>query len=83
MDCWSGLSTQKGIIMSRRILQEMTTIDGSAQQTETGRDQGSIEALAYEHWLARGCPIGSPEVDWLRAGEDLGVGGTESISKAA
>jgi hypothetical protein len=68
--------------MSRRTLQEMTTKDGSAQLTEAGRDQGSIEALAYEHWLARGCPIGSPEVDWLRAEEDFS-GRTESISRAA
>ncbi|MGP8248482.1 MAG: DUF2934 domain-containing protein [Candidatus Dormibacteria bacterium] len=27
--------------------------------------------LAYEHWEARGRPIGSPEVDWLAAEESL------------
>jgi hypothetical protein len=72
----------KGIIMSRRTLQEVTTRDGSAQQNEAAPDQKRIEALAYEHWLARGCPAGSPEVDWLRAEDDL-RGGTESVSRAA
>lgn len=30
-----------------------------------------IAALAYEHWLARGCPEGSPEEDWFEAAEEL------------
>lgn len=68
--------------MSRRAVHEMTTNKESAQQTETGAAQERIEALAYEHWLARGCPAGSPEVDWLRAEEDL-KGRTESVSRAA
>jgi hypothetical protein len=34
-------------------------------------DEGTIAALAYELWQARGCPIGSPETDWLRAEEEL------------
>jgi hypothetical protein len=60
----------------------MTMKGESAQQTEAGRDQGSIEALAYEQWLLRGSPIGSPEIDWLRAEEDL-RSRTKSISRAA
>jgi hypothetical protein len=35
------------------------------------RDRGAVEVLAYEFWLARGCPIGSPEVDWFHAEEEL------------
>ncbi|MGA3019353.1 MAG: DUF2934 domain-containing protein [Bryobacteraceae bacterium] len=31
----------------------------------------AMQAPAYECWLARGCPIGSPEVDWLQAEADL------------
>ena len=31
-----------------------------------------IAELAYRHWLRRGCPIGSPEVDWFRAEQELG-----------
>jgi len=30
-------------------------------------DQASISALAYELWLARGCPIGSDMEDWFLA----------------
>ena len=30
-----------------------------------------IEALAYEHWQARGCPHGSAQEDWFHAAEDL------------
>lgn len=30
-----------------------------------------IAARAYRCWVERGCPIGSPEVDWERAEEEL------------
>jgi hypothetical protein len=26
---------------------------------------------AYDLWQERGCPVGSPETDWLRAEEEL------------
>ena len=29
--------------------------------------QAAIQEEAYRLWLARGCPIGSPELDWLEA----------------
>lgn len=29
-----------------------------------------IERLAYQFWLERGCPVGSPEEDWFRAEEE-------------
>ena len=29
--------------------------------------QDRIRALAYQLWLERGAPIGSPEIDWLKA----------------
>jgi len=32
-----------------------------------------IARLAYRLWEERGCPIGSPEEDWLRAEELLTV----------
>ena len=34
-------------------------------------DEGAIAARAYELWQARGCPVGSPETDWLQAEEEL------------
>jgi hypothetical protein len=30
-------------------------------------DQEEVARLAYSYWLARGCPEGSAEEDWLRA----------------
>jgi hypothetical protein len=30
-----------------------------------------IAVLAYELWLRRGCPQGSPEVDWFQAEYEL------------
>jgi hypothetical protein len=26
-----------------------------------------VAKLAYEHWEARGCPLGSPTIDWFAA----------------
>jgi hypothetical protein len=40
-------------------------------QPAANSDHDVIKAPAYDCWLARGCPIGSPEVDWLQAEEDL------------
>jgi hypothetical protein len=34
-------------------------------------DRTEIAALAYQLWEERGCPIGTPEEDWLRAEEEL------------
>jgi len=36
-------------------------------------NQAEISALAYELWIQRGCPLGSPEVDWFRAEEELKI----------
>jgi hypothetical protein len=30
-----------------------------------------ITALAHRYWQERGCPAGTPEVDWLRAEREL------------
>src|SRR5262245_54849913 len=30
-----------------------------------------IEERAYQSWLERGCPMGSPEEDWYRAEREL------------
>ena len=30
-----------------------------------------IARLAYFHWQARGCPLGSPEEDWFEAEAEL------------
>lgn len=34
-------------------------------------NEGAVAVRAYELWLERGSPVGSPEIDWLRAEEEL------------
>lgn len=36
-----------------------------------------VERLAFRRWQERGCPIGTPEIDWLGAEEELKASGTE------
>jgi hypothetical protein len=43
----------------------------SPSDETTTRDNSAIEARAYELWVQRGCPIGSPEVDWYQAEQEL------------
>ncbi len=39
-----------------------------------------IAALAHELWIERGCPIGSPNEDWLRAEDQLRNRKAEAIT---
>ena len=34
-------------------------------------DPETVEAMAYQLWLQRGCPIGSDQEDWYRAEAEL------------
>lgn len=34
-------------------------------------DAREIEERAYQSWIERGCPMGSPEEDWYRAEREL------------
>jgi hypothetical protein len=43
-------------------------IDGNGQ-----RETEQIATLAYQLWLDRGGPHGSPEEDWLRAERELQI----------
>ena len=45
----------------------------TAQSTPANAD---VAARAYEYWQERGCPDGSPEVDWQRAEADLRLSAT-------
>ena len=42
---------------------------------------GDIAALAYQLWMERGCPIGSPDQDWFLAEAELTK--EESVAAAA
>ena len=39
--------------------------------SDNDSDHKEIERLAYTFWQERGCPLGSPEVDWLRAEKEM------------
>ena len=41
------------------------------QETAILPDTDAIVDLAYQLWIARGCPEGSPEVDWFAAEKQL------------
>ena len=51
----------------------------SSDRAEQGEE--AIARLAYQLWLQRSCPVGSPEDDWFRA-ENL-LRGSESIATAS
>ena len=47
-------------------------------QLESERHE-EIQLAAYYFWQQRGCPLGTPELDWFRAEEQL-IGQTEPTS---
>jgi Protein of unknown function (DUF2934) len=44
-------------------------------KSATPPEPDQIASLAYTLWEQRGCPEGSPEVDWLQAEEELAISG--------
>ena|ERR1700733_1154361 len=55
---------------SRQALEHSADAFRHSQATATF-GHNDIAALAHELWQARGCPEGSPEVDWLPAVKEL------------
>jgi hypothetical protein len=43
----------------------------NAEETLARYTHEEIQARAYELWQQRGCPEGSPEVDWLAAEKEI------------
>ncbi len=41
------------------------------RETEEDEEHERTAVLAYQFWEERGCPVGSPEVDWFRAEEEI------------
>ena len=54
---------------SKRLHEVTQTETPEIAAVEPEHDQ--IQALAYDLWLQRGCPIGSPEDDWYQAKQEL------------
>jgi hypothetical protein len=58
----------------------------SAQSEEeavatTDRDEVEVREQAYSCWQERGCPVGSPDEDWLRAERELNGGAALSAAQ--
>jgi hypothetical protein len=41
------------------------------QGTTTHTETSIVAVRAYELWIQRGCPIGTPEIDWFQAEKEL------------
>ena len=50
---------------------ELVEVHSVAESVEPEPTQDQISKLAYALWQQRGCPEGSPEVDWLKAEAEL------------
>jgi hypothetical protein len=64
------------IVKQEPISNEIPERNSSAvQATETSSlarpDEREIADLAYQRWVERGCPQGSPEEDWFEAEREL------------
>jgi hypothetical protein len=55
-----------------RLLPSFETVNSRGECMEHQEvDQSKLDQVAYDFWLQRGCPTGSPEEDWFRAEQKL------------
>jgi hypothetical protein len=62
----------------RNQLQAESERQRQQQGTSNIQQQQAITNLAYQLWQQRGCPVGSPEDDWIRAEALVLAGKTQS-----
>jgi hypothetical protein len=66
---------KKAMSPAVQLVEAVTVSEVAAPSDEAlirgGIDHDAIAALAYEYWLERGSPMGSPEEDWFRAEESI------------
>jgi hypothetical protein len=62
--------------------QDKTMNGASPKPANINLEHDTIAALAYQLWLLRARPIGSPEVDWFRAEQELNSA-TNPVPKTA
>ena len=53
--------------MSREHTHKINVMDRS----EVPVDHETVEAMAYQLWVQRGCPVGSDQEDWYQAEAEL------------
>jgi hypothetical protein len=47
--------------------EEELTAEGDRVEEPATTEPDRIQLMAYQLWLDRGCPLGSPDVDWSEA----------------
>ena len=62
---------KKGESKTNQSVRAVYNASPEADDPDSAVDHEEIARLAYSHWEARGCPIGSPEEDWYRAEDEL------------
>ena len=68
----SAERVERAACTATKVLPLVLKINSKGESMENQElDQTRIECVAYEFWIQRGCPIGSPEEDWFRAEERL------------
>ena len=56
---------------NKKDLNTSTNIPDQSGRNAAALDPNEIAIRSYELWQQRGCPIGSPEIDWFNAEEEL------------
>jgi Protein of unknown function (DUF2934) len=67
----SATATSPSVHRESEMRKPPGTASASHYQASESSMQEDLAKLAYGLWQARGCPYGSPEVDWLEAERQL------------
>jgi hypothetical protein len=63
----SAAATSPSVYRESEMRKPPGTASASHSQMPETSMQENLEKLAYGLWQERGCPNGSPEIDWLEA----------------
>ena len=67
---WQEWISESAVARTAQGLKKTTRTENGAYSDPPSLYE-EIARLAYEHWQQRGCPTGSPEVDWFHAEKQL------------
>jgi len=65
----AATATARAVIPVKPTARAVEPVMQSAASSAPEREE--IARRAYSNWQVRGCPLGSPEEDWLRAEAEL------------
>jgi hypothetical protein len=57
--------------MAKNTAHESVAQKPTQERANAAPDHDVVEELAYQLWILRARPIGSPEVDWYRAEQEF------------